>query len=174
MMAGGIKEDGASVIRIRHAQNGQLSSPVVLPVEGMNVPFEDVALANGDMVVVEALIPQSFTVIGMVERPGAFPFTPGVSYNVMQAIAYAGGLDDIADPRYVRIYRQDLDGEIISALFPLTGSEANQTLSVALKPGDIVAVESTPRTRTRKLLSEIIKLNFGVQAMYRMDNKSNE
>lgn len=173
MLAGGIKEDGASVIRISRSGDSQFDKPIIMPVKGMNIPFEDIALANGDRVVVEVLLPQMFTVIGLVERPGAYPFTPGVRYNIMQAIAFAGGLDEVADPRYVRVYRQDLDGEIVSALFPLDGKEANNTLKVMLKPGDIVAVEQTPRTRTRTLLSEIVKFNFGLQALYRLDNGEN-
>ena len=173
MKAGGVNEDGASVIRVRHGSDGHFSQPLVLPVEGMNVPFEDIALLNGDTVVVEKLVPQYFTVVGLVERPGAFPFGPGEQYNVMQAIAFAGGVDDVADPHYVRLYRQDSNGEIVSVLLPLIGKEANQTLSVMLKPGDIVAVDHTARTRTRTLLSEIVNLNFGVQAMYRMDKGDN-
>lgn len=171
MKAGGITEDGAASIRIAHSDTGSFSKPIILPVKGFNVPFEDAALSNGDMVVVEPLLPQNFTVVGLVNRPGAFAFTPGVNYNVMQAIAHAGGLDEVAAPKFVRVYRQDRDGQIVSALLPLSGREAEKSLMIRLKPGDILAVEQTSRTRTRKLLAEIVQFNLGMQTIYRLDNK---
>lgn len=174
MKAGGIAEDGAAVIRIAHAEGGDYSKPIILPVKGYNVPFEDAVLRNGDTVIVEPLLAQTFTVVGLVKRPGAFPFSPGIRYNLMQALAYAGGLDEVAAPKYVRIYRQASDGEIVSALFPLHGREAESSLAVNLKPGDVIAVEPTQRTRTRKLLAEIVQFNLGMQTMYRLDNKDSD
>jgi len=41
------------------------------------------------------------------------------------------------------------------------GSGLTEALSVLIKPGDIVAVEHTPRTRTNRFLERIFKVNFG-------------
>jgi polysaccharide export outer membrane protein len=169
MKAGGIVDDGAGVIRIRHAADSQATEPLVLPVKGLNIPFADVALTQGDVVEVEALDPALFTVIGLVNKPGAFPIPPGVDYNLMQALAFAGGMDDMADPQYVRVYRQQADGQIIDATFKIAGSGISNASSVTIKSGDVVAVEQTDRTRTRLLIAEIINFTTGVTLVYRLD-----
>ena len=170
MKAGGIVDDGASAIRIKRAGKKEFGKPLILPVEGLNVPFEDVQLYNGDVVVVQALAPQSFTVTGLVRKPGAFPFVPGTKYNVMNAIAYAGGVNEVADPRYVSIYRQDSNGEIVSVVLPISGEHAVESLVVDLKPGDVVHVGHTDRTNFRVMMSQILELQFGAQSVYRIND----
>ena len=172
MKAGGIVDGGASAIRIKRSGDKQFSKPLMLPIEGLNVPFEDVQLNNGDVVVVQALAPQTFTVVGLVKKPGAFPFEPGVDYNVMNAIGYAGGVNEVADPRFVRIYRQDSTGEIISVVLPISGENAAESMVVKLKPGDVVSVDHTDRTNFRIMMSQILELQFGAQTIYRMDDSS--
>ena len=80
----------------------------------------------------------------------------------MQAIAFAGGLNVVADPQYVRVYRQKSDGKIVDATFQISGTGISDAVSVKIKPGDVVAVEHTDRTRTRVLIAEIIQFNTGV------------
>jgi hypothetical protein len=80
----------------------------------------------------------------------------------MQAIGFAGGLNIIAEPRYVTIYRLKRDGTCVSAIFPIRGNkkvvDASNTL---IKPGDIVAVEHTLRTRTALFIDRIFRINVG-------------
>lgn len=45
-----------------------------------------------------------FTVMGLVRQPNAFPYPPNVQYSLMEALAFAGGLDMVADPRYLKVY----------------------------------------------------------------------
>ncbi len=167
---------GAKEIIIRH--RGKLSSdpnsvkPIILPVKGTNIPFEDVALRQGDIVEVEPLNPEVFTVIGLVNKPGAFPYPPGCSYNIMQALAFAGGLNDTADPHYVRVYRQKADGSIIDATFPIERAGITGASGIRIKPGDVVAVEQTTRTRTRIILSQIVRFGLGFNMVYRLDNNN--
>ena len=85
------------------------SGPLMLPVKGMNIPFADIALHEGASVVIEPLDPQVFTVIGLVQRPGVFPYPVNIKYNLLQAISFAGGVDEIANPRYVKVYRKTAD-----------------------------------------------------------------
>lgn len=83
---------------------------LVLPVRGLNIPFADVALAEGDTIVVEPPREQSVTIVGLVARPGNMPYPPGAHYTLIQALAFAGGLDLMADPRFVSVYRLAPDG----------------------------------------------------------------
>ncbi|MCJ7728567.1 MAG: hypothetical protein MUO27_01615, partial [Sedimentisphaerales bacterium] len=86
-------------------------------------------------------------------------------YNLMQAIGFAGGLDLEADPRYATIYRLKGDGTILSAPFELVGTKngarLTDALNVPIKPGDIVSVDQTPRTRTNLFLQRVFNVNVG-------------
>jgi protein involved in polysaccharide export with SLBB domain len=155
-----IKERAATIPN----QNKQIE-PIILPVKGLNIPFADVAVNEGDSVVVERLTMPMFTVIGLVEKPGNVPYPPDVEYNLMQAIAFAGGLDIAADPRYATIYRLKADGTILRAPFQIIdsrkGSKLTESLSVPIKPGDIVAIEHTPRTRTNVFVDKMFRTSIG-------------
>ena len=139
--------------------------PLVLPVKGLNIPFADVALQEGDAVEVERLELPLFTVIGLVNRPGNFPYPPDVQYNLMQALAFAGGFNQTAEPRYATVYRKKADGTIVNATFKVVdSSKLTNALNILIKPGDIVAVEHTSRTRTKLFLDRVFRINFGVYA----------
>lgn len=138
----------------------------VLPVRGFNIPFTDVALRDGDSVVVERLEPRFVSVLGLVTRPGNFEYPPDVHYNLAQTIAMAGGFDPVADPRYVAVYRPKADGTVASATFrlvnPKNQEELTSRLTLGLKPGDVVSVEHTPRTRTNTFLDRIVRISLGL------------
>lgn len=102
-----------------------------------------------------------FTVMGLVNKSNAFPYPPDVQYNLMEALAYAGGLDMVSDPRYVQIFRQDADGEIVSASFSVRKKSLKDTYAVAIKPGDVVYVGHTARTRMNKFMSDVFHITIG-------------
>ena len=169
MKSGGIVKEGAAVIRVQHAEASVPTEPIVLPVKGLNIPFTDIALQEGDTVVVEGLNPQMFTVVGLVNNSGAFPYPPGTSYSLLQALAFAGGVDSVADPQFAKIYRQDASGRIVSAVFRISGTQVAGGASVFIKPGDVVSIEQTDYTRTRLLLSRIVKVVTGASMVYRIN-----
>ncbi|UCC99232.1 MAG: SLBB domain-containing protein [Phycisphaerales bacterium] len=169
-----MSESGKEAYRILRGQNSPDSAPkaaispskepesLVLPVKGFNIPFADVVLRDGDSVIVERLQPPLFTVMGLVNRPGNFPYPPDIRYNLAQALAFAGGLNEVADPRYATVYRLDASDEIVRAVFPIIdGSKLTDAANTSIKPGDIVAVEQTPRTRTAVFLNRIFRINIG-------------
>jgi protein involved in polysaccharide export with SLBB domain len=135
---------------------------IILPVTGMNVPYADVALQEGDRVIVEQLHMPLFAVVGLVASPGNYEYPPGADYNLLQAVAFAGGLDPRADPRYVTVYRLKGDGSIARITFKLKdGSRLTDQLNIPLKRGDIVSVEHTPRTRTVRFLNDTFRMTIG-------------
>lgn len=103
-----------------------------------------------------------FTVMGLVNSPNAFPYPPDVQYNLMEALAYAGGLDMTADPRYLKIYRQDADSGIVVATFGIDNKSFFDAYGVAIKPGDVIYVDHTLRTRMNQFLSDVFSLRVGV------------
>lgn len=139
------------------------TEPIVLPVKGLNIPFADVALQDGDSVIVERFEQPLFTVIGLVNKPGNFPYSPDVKYNLMQAVGFAGGLNQTAEPRYATVYRLKPDNKVVRAVFKIVdSSKLTDALSTLIKPGDIIAVEHTPRTRTKLFLDSVFRINFGI------------
>jgi len=148
--------------RITDTSGSRKSESLVLPVKGFNIPFADIALQDGDSVIVERLQPPLFTVMELVNSPGNFPYPPDVQYTLMQAIGFAGGLNLIAEPRYATIYRLKRNGTCVSATFPIKGksklADASNTL---IMPGDIIAVEHTPRTRTALFLDRAFRITIG-------------
>ena len=151
--------------RITNQDTLQEPEALVLPIRGLNIPFADIELQDGDSVIVERMELPLFSVIGLVNRPGNFPYPPDVQYNLMQALAFAGGFNLAADPRYASVYRLKPDGTIASAIFKLVnvgkGLQFTDSLNVHIKPGDIVAVEHTPRTRTKLFLDSVFRINIG-------------
>lgn len=145
-------------------QSGKQGGPVItLPVVGMSIPFHDVSLEEGDTVVVEQVQVPLFTVIGLVSRPGNYEYPPTAKYNLMQAIAFAGGLDIVSDPRFATIYRLTPEGSIARVAFRLVEkNELTEAMNVSIRPGDVIAIEHTPRTRMNTMLHEMVRFNTGL------------
>jgi protein involved in polysaccharide export with SLBB domain len=102
-----------------------------------------------------------FTVLGLVNHPNAFPYPPDTQYNLMEALGFAGGLDMTADPRYVKVYRQDADGKVVSATFGVDSKSVLEAYAVAVKPGDVIYVDHTLRTRMNQFLADVLQIRVG-------------
>lgn len=117
---------------------GRLSYPLVGEVEaaGQTVPeFTDRLtqhLSNGfvrdPIVNVEIAQYRPFYILGEVNRPGAYPYSPGMT--VMGAVATAGGFTYRANSRRVYIQRPGETGE---QAYPLTSS-------TLIQPGETVRI----------------------------------
>ena len=169
-------EPGAGAVRVIPAAMAQNmedwkedredAATFVLPVRGLSIPFADVVLREGDSIVVEPPPEQFVSVVGLVNRPGNFPYPYDVRYTLIQAVALAGGLDLTADPRYVSVYRLRADGTVASVVLqlvdPKNEEKLTETLALPLKPGDVVSVEQTPRTRTNRFLDRVFRVSLGL------------
>jgi len=102
-----------------------------------------------------------FAVLGLVKKPNAFPYPANVRYNLMDALALAGGIDLVADPHYATILRPVENGEIVSSTFSINSKSLADASKVIIKPGDTVLVEITPRTKMNVWLSQMMRLSFG-------------
>ena len=159
--AGGIVTTGAESIQIlRKGQSEE--DAIAVKIVHQTIPTDDPELEPGDKIVVKTRELPSFSVIGLVQKPAKYPYPPSERYNVMQAIAHAGGLNSIAMPEHVKVYRRNAKGEIISIVLKTGGESGVSASNVEIKPGDVVAVEQTAATYTRLFLSQI--LNVGVSA----------
>lgn len=105
-----------------------------------------------------------FTVIGLVNRPNTYPYPPDVHYNLTEALGFAGGLNMVADPRYVKIYRQNANGEIVSATLGVGTKSRADAYDVVIKPGDVICVDHTLRTRSNAFLAGLFHVGVGAEA----------
>jgi protein involved in polysaccharide export with SLBB domain len=170
--AGGILKSsnlvvGAGMIRIRRPGQAD-ADPILLPVKGLNVPYSDVALVGGETIEVVRFEPDTFSLVGLVKSPGAFEYPPERSYNLMQALAVAGGVDVFLDPRYATVFRKDSKGNIIPASFEINGDGLVTASTLEIKPGDVIVVGHTVASWTRSLIREL----FRVQVIFGNDARN--
>ena len=166
MKAGGIEERGASAVRINRQGAADKGELIVMPVKGWNMPFADIPLEGGDIVEVEHLQPQELMVMGLVNKPGLYPYPVTTHYNLQQALAIAGGVDTHLNPRYAKVYRQAEDGKVIAAAFKLDGAAFTEASNLILKPGDVISVDHTAATSIRQFYTDLIRVGFGLSAGY--------
>lgn len=166
--AGGIVKSGNLVVGARKItiyKPGEFDAPrtIVLPIRGLNVPFYDAPLGGGERIEVERYEPDRFTAIGLVDNPGAHEYPPDTQYNLMQALAIAGGVDRVADPPYATVFRKDVKtGEIIPATFKIKGDRLVEASALLIKPGDVISVGHTKGSWTRSFMAKVLRFNFGV------------
>ena len=166
--AGGIVKTGSLVVGARKItiySPGAADGPrtVALPIRGLNVPYYDAPLSGGERIEVERYEPDRFTVVGLVAQPGAHAYPPETEFNLMQAVAIAGGVDRIADPPYATIFRKDLKtGTILPATFRIKGNGIVTASALAIKPGDVISIGHTKGSWTRAFLADVVRLNFGL------------
>jgi polysaccharide export outer membrane protein len=157
MAAGGIEpQRGAARIRVVRPDGAGGTSVEFLDVRLKDIPLADVPLLGRETIVVEPPSERQFAVIGLVRKSGVFPYPEPRRYTLMQALATAGGVDDMAAPRYATVYRQRADGQIIGATFKIDGTSLLDASSVVIKDGDVIAVEHTQGSWTRQFLSQVL------------------
>lgn len=83
---------------------------------------------------------QRVTVEGAVIKPGIYPMTGKTT--LLQTIALAGGLDRVADPRGIIIFRE-IDGARKAAKFDLPAIRAGNDEDPVVAGGDVVVVDQS-------------------------------
>lgn len=170
---------------VRVNQNGTITLPIVgeLHVAGKTLAQIEASVVDAyypkyvvscPMVVCEVKKYQReservFAVIGLVNKSGVFPYPADVQYNLMEAIAFAGGLDMVADPRYLKIYRHNSSGAILCATIGVETKSMAEAYSIAIQPGDLIYVDHTLQTRVNKFLSDVFHITLGADTRYNYD-----
>lgn len=155
-------EDLDREVRVNNA--GQVSLPLIgtIPVAGLTVDEIEHAIAaryaerylqNPQVsVFVKEFASQRVTVGGSVDKPGIFPITSRMT--LLQSIALAGGLDDVASHGNVLVFRT-ARGQRVFARFDVDAIQAGQQADPELMGEDVVVVD----TSTGKVaLQNLIKL----------------
>ena len=96
---------------------------------------------------------QRVTLEGALDKPGIYALTGKTS--LLQAVALAGGLDDLADPRAVVVFR-NVDGKRMGAAFDLVAVRRGEMVDPQVYGDDIIVVErSGSRTVVREFLDKL-------------------
>lgn len=134
-------EDDLKREKVRLSDAGTISFPVLgeIKVKGLTAGALEEHITQGlkgrylvnPRVTVSIDEYRPFFVNGMVEKPGGYPFSPGMT--VRKAISVAGGFKERASREKINVIRDD---------------DAKQTprkvdLNTAVLPGDIVTVEES-------------------------------
>jgi len=91
-------------------------------------------------VFVKEFTSQRVTLEGAVKKPGIFPITGRTT--LLQAVALSEGLDPLADPRTVVVFRT-IDGQRMAALFDLVLIRAGEAEDPRIYGDDVVVVEKS-------------------------------
>jgi polysaccharide export outer membrane protein len=96
-----------------------------------------VQLAAGDRIIVNqsAFVGKSITVLGQVHKPGPVPFPIKGKLDLVNAIAFAGGLTDLANPKKVSINRK---GTVTVVDFKVISQRGDRPF--LLQPEDVITV----------------------------------
>src|SRR5687768_8897543 len=134
-------EDDLKRERIRLSDAGTVSFPILgeIRVKGMTVGALEDHITRGlkgrylvnPQVTVAIEEYRNFFVNGMVEKPGGYPFSPGLT--VRKAISIAGGLRERATREKMNVIRDDDPKQ----------TPRRVDLNTAILPGDILTIEES-------------------------------
>ena len=136
-----IGEDDLKREKIRLSDAGTLSFPYLgeIRVRGMTVGTLEEFITKGlkgryllnPQVTVTIHEYRSFFVNGQVDKPGGYPFVPGLT--VRKAISMAGGFKERASKEKINVIRED----------DVKGTPQRVPLEALVQPGDIITVEES-------------------------------
>ena len=156
-------EDLNKTVRVN--SNGQISLPLIGGVlaGGKTVPeleaelvrrYADGYLQNPQVTVfVKEFSSQRITLEGAVKQPGIYPLSGRTT--LLQAIAIAKGLDQLADLNGVVLFRQ-IDGKKMAAVYNMRDLRSGRIEDPQLYGDDIIVVEqSGSKTALRRFIESV-------------------
>lgn len=154
-------EDLSRTVRVN--SNGQISLPLIggVMAGGMTIPelekaigtkLEKGFLQNPQVsVFVKEFTSQRVTLEGALKKPGIYPLTGRTT--LLQAIAMAEGVDDLADLSGIVLFRQ-VDGKRMGAVFDLRDVRNGASPDPQVYGDDIIVVE---RSGSKSAFREFIR-----------------
>jgi len=181
LAAEGLSKEAGTEVEIRHTDSRQprqapaglqagyyegmptAPSPVVTKVDLREATAGLVRvpdLADGDVVFVAKRTLPPIYVMGLVRKPGSFPYPPNQELRVLDALALAGGVSNPVAEEILLIRRPPGAAEPVRIAVSLQAAK-NGGDNVALAPGDTVSVEQTPATAVVDVIQTFIRFTIG-------------
>jgi polysaccharide export outer membrane protein len=117
-------------------------------------------LFDGDVVYVAKRMLRPVYVIGLVHKPGEFPYPPSQELRVLDALALAGGVSNVVAEDVLIIRQMPNQKEPVRIAVSIQAAK-NGRDNVALAPGDTVTVEQTPTTVAVDVIYTFFRVGFG-------------
>lgn len=149
-------------------QSGRLSMPLVGRVDAVGLSTSELAgviahrldekyLRDPNVTVsLKESVSHVVTIDGSVRQPGIFPFTNN-SLTLVQAVALARGVDDLANPHRVAVFRT-IGGKRMAAAFDLTKVRRGEEQDPAIYPGDTIVVDGSGLKKAQREVLQAIPL----------------
>lgn len=106
-------------------------------------------------VFIKEYISQRVTVEGAVNKPGVFPVSGKTT--LLQAIAMAGGLDKLADPNDIKLFRDRKDGTRETIPYDLELIRKGEAPDPVLSTSDVIVVSKSGARSTIKGITETLR-----------------
>jgi polysaccharide biosynthesis/export protein len=176
-MAGGIRTDAGSVIKVTRASTGASTFPpevrptlsgdsvtAEIPVttlfEGKN-PALNINILPGDVITVPK--GKLVYVVGNVVKAGGFVVGQSDDLTVLRAVALAEGLERFADAGHARILRAASNGQRVEQTVDINKLMKGQSEDVKLQPDDILFIpSSTTKKVTARSIETAVQLGTGL------------
>ena len=138
--------------RLRVAKDGSVNLPLIGNVQAGRRTADDLAatirrqLADGYLanpqvsVTVLAYAKRRFTILGQVNRPGAYDMPDNANLSLVQAVGMAGGYTRLAAPKKVLVKRVVNGQETVLRLDVESMARDERAAAFELLPGDTVTV----------------------------------
>ncbi|MCP8890795.1 polysaccharide biosynthesis/export family protein [Sphingomonas faeni] len=148
-------------------QSGRMTMPLLGRIDAVGLSTAELGSVIGQRlnekylrnpnvtVALKASASRVVTVDGSVRQPGIYPATGPLS--LVQAIALARGVDDLANPRRVAIFRT-IGGKRMAAAFDLTSIRRGEMADPPIYPGDTVVVDGSGVKKTQRDLLQALPL----------------
>ncbi len=172
--AGGVSElaSGFATLKRLRKPNEEITLNLTDPVElKRSLGLE--LLENGDIIKVQAAIPNTIFVGGLVRdsRPQIYP--PGTQITVLQALAASGGLRTDLTPREATLIRRMAGGQDVQVKLNLDRITTGQDPNLTLVAGDILWVPYSAETRVQEWINQNIYIRGGASFSYSQDGNWN-
>jgi polysaccharide export outer membrane protein len=123
------------------------------------------ALRDGDVVYVAKRTLPPIHVLGLVTKPGEFPFPPSQELRVLDALAVAGGCSSPVAEKVLVIRHLPNRKEPIQIAVSIQAAKSGQD-NITLAPDDTVMVEQTPETVMVDIMKSFIHFTFGTNPIF--------
>ncbi len=117
-------------------------------------------LRDGDVVHVMKRTLRPIYVMGLVRKPGEFPYPPDQEIRVLDALALAGGVSNSVAEDVLVIRQVPGESEPVRITVSIQAAK-NGRDNVALAPGDTVTVEQTPATMVIDVIQTFFRVSLG-------------
>lgn len=176
-MAGGIRKDAGSVIKVTRVSTSASTFPsdvrptlsgdsvtAEIPIanlfEGKN-PALNINILPGDVITVPK--GKLIYVVGNVVKAGGFVVSQSDDLTVLRALALAEGLQAYADTGHARILRAATNGQRVEQMVDIKKLMDGKAEDVRLQPDDILFVpSSTAKKVTARSIETAVQLGTGL------------